>query len=308
MAPMSELTVEALLALPDGEIVGIDRPDGTRLRCVLSEAGGPAERRTVILAHGIFCAIPTFNLVVPELVRRGYRVITFDQRAHGRSTCGSDGTTTKAMAGDYRAVLEHFDVENGILVGHSMGAYLAAMFCVEHPDVMRERLGGLVLLGGHGGDVARGNPVTKIQVQILERGFSHWLLRNRRIGHRLSRMVYGREAPHPAFLETTRRMFLDTDYRPILRILEEMIAEDHYERIAAIDLPTAVIFGEFDRTCPPWCSKRLANIAGATSTCLPGVGHMVMYEAPYVVIDAVAKLASAPATKSRAVGDALTDS
>src|SRR5262245_9112994 len=109
-------TFEALRAVPDGDVAWVERPDGTRLRCLVS--GGDVAARTVILAHGVLCSIPTFNLVGPDLVRRGYHVITFDQRAHGSSTCGKDGTTTEAMAADYRAVLEHFDVANGILVGH----------------------------------------------------------------------------------------------------------------------------------------------------------------------------------------------
>jgi pimeloyl-ACP methyl ester carboxylesterase len=287
---MLEHTVEALQKLPEGDLVWVESADGTRLRCHVTHGAHGADRPTVILAHGILCSIPSLNLVGPVLARDGYRVITFDQRAHGSSTCGSEGTSTTAMAADYRAVLEHFDVRGGVLVGHSMGAYLAAMFCVEHPEVMRRRLDGMVLVSGHGGDVARGNWLTKTQVTFIKSGLDRWALKHPGIGQRLSRMLFGRAAPSPAFLEVSRRAALATASRPLVRILEDMLELDHYDRIAAIDLPTEVICGELDRTCPRWCSERLAKIQGARSTWLPDVGHMVIYEAPEAIVDAVKRL------------------
>lgn len=291
---MPEPTLEMLQALPRGDLTWIERPDGTRLRCLVSEGDRPsgASSRTIVLAHGILCSIPSYNLVGPELARRGYRVITFDQRAHGRSTCGRDGTTTEAMAADYRAILEHFDVRNGILVGHSMGAYLATRFCIDHPEVVRQRLDGMVLVSGHGGDAARGNFQTKIQVRLLELGISRQLVRHPWLGQRLGRTLFGRTEPHPAYLEVGRRLLLEMDLTPISRILRDMIELQHYDRVASIELPTEVICGDRDRASPPWCSEALAKIKGARTTRLPNVGHMTIYEAPEAIIDAVIRLAS----------------
>ena len=69
---------------PEGEEVMIRRPDGTALRAVVA-GDGP----TVVLAHGYAVANWEWNVVCDELTGRGYRVITFDQRGHGRSTLGS---------------------------------------------------------------------------------------------------------------------------------------------------------------------------------------------------------------------------
>ncbi|WP_405558467.1 alpha/beta fold hydrolase [Streptomyces sp. NBC_01171] len=41
------------------------------------------------------------------------------------------------MAQDYLAVLEHFDVRDGVLVGHSMGGFLALRAVLDHPGVAR---------------------------------------------------------------------------------------------------------------------------------------------------------------------------
>ena len=86
------------------------------------------------------------------LVERGHRVIAFDQRGHGRSTLGSEGSGSAAMAGDYVAILEHFDVRDGVLVGHSMGGFVAIRAMLDHPD-LAQRLCGLILFATWAGRV-----------------------------------------------------------------------------------------------------------------------------------------------------------
>jgi pimeloyl-ACP methyl ester carboxylesterase len=50
------------------------------------------------------------------LVARGHRVVAFDQRGHGESTCGSDGIGTRQMVGDYLAILAAHDVRDSVIV------------------------------------------------------------------------------------------------------------------------------------------------------------------------------------------------
>src|SRR5262249_35072163 len=111
---------ERLLAEPVGEQVEIARPDGTVLRALVAGQGLP-----VVLVHGYMATLDEWNVVWDELAARGFRVIAFDQRGHGRSKLGSDGIGSEPMAADLAAVLRHFDVRDGVLVGHSMGGFIA---------------------------------------------------------------------------------------------------------------------------------------------------------------------------------------
>jgi hypothetical protein len=103
---------ELLAAELPGEEVIVHRSDGTRLSATSAGSGRP-----VVLAHGYTAGSWEWNLVHRELIGRGYRVIAFDQRGHGRSTIGSEGVGSGPMAADYAALLEHFDVRDGVLVG-----------------------------------------------------------------------------------------------------------------------------------------------------------------------------------------------
>jgi pimeloyl-ACP methyl ester carboxylesterase len=102
----------------------IERPDGTSLRTISMGSGD----RTAFLAHGYGFTADEWNVVAPRLVDQGFTVIAFDQRGHGRSTIGTDGIGSQQMASDYGAVLEAYDVQQGVLVGHSMGGFLSIAF------------------------------------------------------------------------------------------------------------------------------------------------------------------------------------
>ena len=85
---------------PERKEVLINRPDGTALRAMVAGQGPP-----VVLAHGGYMTLGQWNIVWDALVARGYRLIAFDQRGHGRSTLGAAGMGSESMAADYAAVL-----------------------------------------------------------------------------------------------------------------------------------------------------------------------------------------------------------
>ena len=93
-----------------GDSEWIHRPDGTRLHARRAGSGPD-----VLLAHGYMGSERDWAIVQRQLVEAGFRVTNFDQRAHGASSLGRDGLTSVAMAGDYVAVLEHFDLRDAVL-------------------------------------------------------------------------------------------------------------------------------------------------------------------------------------------------
>ena len=56
------------------------------------------------------------------LAQHGYRVIAHDRRGHGRSSQTSSGNDMNTYADDLAAVIDHLDLKNAVLVGHSMAA------------------------------------------------------------------------------------------------------------------------------------------------------------------------------------------
>jgi non-heme chloroperoxidase len=270
---------------PDGRYHILETPDGTRLRCV-SMGEGP----TVVLAHGFMLSLNGYIPVIDELVARGYRVVAFDQRGHGGSSVGSEGFGWRTMVDDYRAVLEHYDVTDGVLVGHSMGAFLSVVFSLSYAEIARERLRGLVLIGGHAGAVAKGSLPNRLQIPLIRWGITKVLLSFKPLAHAIVRSMFGDEVD-PVYLEVCRQMGEIALRNDTAGILDDMVRLDFYSRIGEIDVETVVLCGERDATCPRWHSEWLgAKIPRARNVWLPGVGHMVPYETPSVVVREIESL------------------
>jgi non-heme chloroperoxidase len=64
------------------------------------------------------------------LGQRGYRVIAHDRRGNGRSTW--QGNNMDQYAGDLAQLLEHLDVKNATMVGHSTGGGEVVRYIARH--------------------------------------------------------------------------------------------------------------------------------------------------------------------------------
>jgi non-heme chloroperoxidase len=276
-------TREQLIAEPEGEETLITRPDGTVLRALAAGQGPP-----VIFVHGYTASVAEWNFVWDELQAKGFRVIAFDQRGHGRSTLGSDGIGSEPMAADIAAVLEHFDVRDGVLIGHSMGGFLTIRAMLDHPD-LEPQLRGLVLFATWAGRVLDGAPQNRLQIPLLQYGILQQLLRSKTVAVLFGAAQCGRR-PSPTMVSVFMELFkqhLD-DHGSLLPIVRAFSKEDRYPRLGEIAVPTVVMVGSADRTTPPHHSRRLAaGIPGARLVTVPDAGHLLNWEAADELVEAI---------------------
>lgn len=251
------------------------------IRAVVA-GGGP----TVVLANAYGTPLAEWNIVWDKLLDRGHRVIAFDPRGHGRSTIGSAGIGSESMAADAAAVLEHFDVHDGVLVGHSTGGFIAIRALLDHPG-LAGRLRGLVLCATWAGRILDGAPQNWLQIPLLQTGILQQLMRTK-TGRVLTGASMAGKHPSPAMIEAGHDMFLQQDHRPLLPILRACMREDRYPRLAELTVPTVVMVGSADRTTPPSHARRLAaGVPGARLVTVPDAGHILNWEAPDTLVDAI---------------------
>jgi non-heme chloroperoxidase len=75
----------------------------------------------VMLIHGYPLSGRAWDKQVPALLAAGYRVITYDRRGFGQSSQPAVGYDYDTFAADLHALLEHLDLRDAVLAGHSMG-------------------------------------------------------------------------------------------------------------------------------------------------------------------------------------------
>jgi len=271
------------MALPAGDEHKVVTDDGAVLSATVA---GPAGGPPVLLAHCFLCTRDVWGGVARRLVAGGHRVLLYDHRGHGTSTLGAEPLTIGRLGTDVRVVLEHFGLEDAVLAGHSIGGMAAQAFAVDHPEVVAQRLRGLVLVATS----ARPSPMPTTSTTV-ERILGEHALRmpEATIGHAAVRGAFGRASPPAPHLEYVRARVGAT--MPAARV-EGAVAISHMDlrqRLGAVAVPTTVVAGGLDLLLPPYHARSLVrHLPGARLELLPGVGHMVPMEAPDQLSEVIA--------------------
>jgi acyl transferase domain-containing protein/aryl carrier-like protein len=100
---------------------------------------GPDSGTPVLCLHGVLDQGAIWGPLAPALAEQGYRVIAPDFRGHGKSAhIGPEGNYQLLdHLGDVDALVQRLGLAQFHLVGHSMGAVVAAALATARPDWMK---------------------------------------------------------------------------------------------------------------------------------------------------------------------------
>ena len=98
---------------------------------------GPA----IVLLHGFLENSKMWKNLIPELSKKN-KIITIDLLGHGNSDSLGYIHTMELFAETVAAVLKHLKIRKCILIGHSLGGYVALAFAEKNP----EKVKGLCLM------------------------------------------------------------------------------------------------------------------------------------------------------------------
>lgn len=87
---------------------------------------------TIVFSHGWPLSSDSWSGQMIFFAQQGFRVIAHDRRGHGRSTPSSTHNDMDSYADDLAAVLNHLDVKDAVLVGHSTGGGEVARYIGRH--------------------------------------------------------------------------------------------------------------------------------------------------------------------------------
>lgn len=207
------------------------------------------------------------------LTEAGLRCVAYDRRGHGRSDDPGSGYTPDVLADDLAALLDQLDLRDVTLVGHSMGSAEVVRYLTRHGDA---RVSRIVLVGattpflhktadnpdgvdGAAAEAVRASWRTDLPRWVTDNAaaffgeglagcttsprLQEWLLRD------LTRTSL------QAAVECNRNVVFEADYRADVR---------------AISIPTLLIHGDSDASCP-------LEITGAKTAELVPHSRLVVY-------------------------------
>lgn len=207
-----------------------------------SQGEGPL----IVLAHGLTAHRDLVVHGSSHLPRAGYRLLSYDARAHGESDPGLAGSYSYAtLADDLEAILESEGQQRPVLCGHSMGAHTILRAALRDP----ERYSGLVLIGpANTGEAPSGETLAgwdALADGLAEGGVKGWL------------RAYEATGLDPDWRETLLRIArerMERHQHPdalavALREVPRSIPFDGLESLGALELP-ALVVGSRDEADP----------------------------------------------------------
>jgi len=242
----------------------------------ISRGDGPV----VVFCHGVTLSSRVWAKQFDSFPAAGFRAVAFDSRGHGESVAGDTGHSLDNLADDLRTVLEELDLRDAVLVGHSMGGMSVQAFAIRHPDVVRARVAGLVLLSTSSHNlVSDARRIRGVVEKIVNVGPDvGTFMRQRNLGLLLANIGFGKD-PSPSHVEATREMLSSCDRATTREAVSALLHLDLTEGLPSIDVPTLVVVGTADALTPARDSLRIAElIPGSRLVEYPGGGHMLMYE------------------------------
>lgn len=246
--------------------------DGANIHYVDVGSGEPA----VLLLHAFPLHSGMWDAQVDAL-SQNRRVVLPDLKGFGRSDAPEEITSYSmtSYAHEVAEIVELLDLETVVLVGLSMGGYVAFSFLRGY----RDRVGALVLA-----DTRAEADTPEIlerrsnqQRQVTEEGTApvvEALLTTLLSEHT--------QTNNPELVERAKRLMMDNPPAGFVGALEAMKSRpDSTTELEAIDVPTLILVGEDDQPSPPAVAEAMhERVPGSQLAVLPRAGHLSSLEAP----------------------------
>lgn len=250
------------------------------------------EGKPLVLISGLGYSLWQWHKMVPFLAEH-FQVIAFDNRGVGQSDKPAGPYTAQMLAADTVGLLDALGIEKAIIMGHSMGGFVAQALALDFP----QRVDKLILCATNFGGPHH-VPVTPEAMKVLTDASSDAVTRFRN-GLVVSTAPGWAEANPQMIREwiewRTANPIEPASYQAQLAIglglLPEAAAFEN--NLPRLNIPTLILFGEHDKVVPPDNAALLASkISNSKVVILPNAGHFFPLEVPEAAARAVIEFAA----------------
>jgi len=242
-----------------------------------SEAG---QGTPVVLLHG-FPLSRTIWREQQERLSDRFRVITPDLRGHGRSPAPMGVYEMELLARDVLALLDALRIKKGIIMGHSMGGYVALAAWKLAP----ERFLALGLVDSQAG--ADPEEVRQGRYTMAEKVAAEG---SKPVSEAMLPKLFAPNLPTGApIIDQVRQMILNTPSAGIVGTLKGMAERsDSGPLLTNLNIPVLILTGDKDQVIPLEKAKAMvAALATPTLSIIENAGHMPMLEQPQATTTAL---------------------
>ena len=206
----------------------------------------------ILFSHGWPLSGDAWEAQMLFFGQNGYRVIAHDRRGHGKSSQSWDGNNMDQYADDLAELIEHLDLKNLIMIGHSTGGGEVAHYLGRHGT---KRVAKVVLVGAV--------PPLMLKTSDNPEGLPRDVFDGIRKGTALDRSQFFRDLSMPFYgfnrdgaklneglRETFWLMGMAGGIKGEYDCIHEFSEVDYTDDLRKIDKPTLFIHGDDDQIVP----------------------------------------------------------
>ena len=234
---------------------------------------GPRDAPAVVFANSLGTDLRLWDKVVP-LLPAGLRLVRYDKRGHGLSSCPEGPYAMGALVRDAERLMDHLGLRDTVFVGLSIGGMIAQGLAVKRLDLVR----GMVLSNTAAKigtremwdariDAVRADGIGALANGIMDRWFS-------------------RAFRDTVELAAWREMLVRQPLEGYAGCCAAIAGADFLPSTATLTLPTLAIAGTEDGATPPDLVRETADLVkGSRFHLMRGAGHLPCVEKPQEYAD-----------------------
>ncbi|MBF9061320.1 3-oxoadipate enol-lactonase [Rhodobacterales bacterium HKCCSP123] len=229
---------------------------------------GPRDAPALVFANSLGTDFRLWDGILPHLPA-GLRVVRYDKRGHGLSTCPPAPYSMGALVHDAERLLDALGVRDCVFVGLSIGGMIAQGLAAKRLDQVRA--------------VVLSNTAPKIGTRAMweERIAMVETQGLQAMSGAIMERWFSRDFRDSPAVTPWRRMVEVTPAEGYAGCSAAIAGTDFYTPTAALRLPALVIGGSEDGSTPPDLVRELADlIPGARFELIRGAGHLPCVERP----------------------------
>lgn len=231
---------------------------------------GDSDGMPVVFGNSLGTDFRLWDQLLP-LLPGGLKIIRFDKRGHGLSSCPGDACTMDELVDDTAQLLRALEIRDCLFVGLSIGGLIAQGLAANHPELVRAIVisnsaarVGTPQLWGERIAILREGGIEAIADNIMQRWFAESFRRER-----------------AAEVVAWRNMLTRTPLAGYIGCSAAIAATDFSAASAQLQLPVLLIAGSEDGSVPPDVVRATAElIPGARYQLIDDAGHLPCVEHP----------------------------
>jgi pimeloyl-ACP methyl ester carboxylesterase len=225
---------------------------------------------TLIFNYGLVCNLAHWKFQIPYFEKLGYPILFHDYRFHFQSSSSKniDDLTFTNIANDIFELMEHCNITDPIMLGHSMGVNTTLEFTNKFPNNLK----GMVLISGtvlppqdimfdtNWMDIIQ--PMLELLLEKYPKVFNTlWKTghKNPIANHAIHKGGFNTKKVPKEFVTYYLKKIGELSPDVFFKLLDEMREQNITSKLSKINTPTLVMSGDLDQVIPSYLQKILTD-------------------------------------------------